>query len=190
MRQRRFETDRTILRPIEADDAERVQELLNAPGIIGRRHMAEQIPDVAPLSRLQVEKLLGMWAEEKKGFTLGIELRQESVLVGHASCNWRWDAHCPEIGVTVCPGFQREGVGSEVVRLLLAYLFGNTPAHNVGGWVEGWNNEGIAFARSLGFSESGRIPRCGIRDGTFFEQILFDILRPEWRAWSGGSRGA
>jgi RimJ/RimL family protein N-acetyltransferase len=81
-------------------------------------------------------------------------------------------------------------IGSEVVRHLVAYLFENTPAHNVSGWVSSWNEAGLAFAKAEGFSESGRIPRFGIRDGAYYEAVIVDLLKTEWRESERGRHGA
>ncbi|MFC2078168.1 GNAT family N-acetyltransferase [Candidatus Bipolaricaulota bacterium] len=184
-----FESKRFSLRALEKSDVEAVQAYLNEPALVGRRCIPWGIRDVAPLSRRQVEGILEKWASEKKGFTLGIELRETGELVGHAECNWHWDAHCPGIGIAVSPQHQREGIASEVVRLLLAHLFGDTPAHNVSGWVMSWNEAGLTFAKGLGFTESGRIPRSGIREGAYCEAVMVDMLKAEWLAAKGESNG-
>jgi len=190
MTEGRFETSRTILRGLEAADAERLQAYLNAPTMIGCRYVPWRIPDIAPLSRTQVEGILEAWSKEKKGFALGITLRETGELVGHGECNWHWDTHCPGIGIAIAPDHQRRGLGSEVASRLIAHLFENTPAHNVSGWVASWNEAGLAFAKRLGFAESGRIPRSGIRDGTYVDAAMVDILRPEWAAAREGADGA
>jgi len=182
VRTNRLATDRIVLRAFESTDLEAVRAYLNEASMIGRRYIPWKIRDHAPLAAKQIEGVLEAWAEEKKGFTLAVELRETGELIGHAGCNWHWDTHCPGISLAISPSHQRVGLGAEVARLLLGYLFENSPAHNVSGWASDWNEPAIAFARSLGFSESGRIPRCGIRDGRFVEDVMLDILRPEWEA--------
>jgi len=178
----RLATDRIVLRAFESTDLEALRAYLNEASMIGRRYIPWKIRDLAPLTVKQTEGVLDAWAEEKKGFTLAIALQETGELVGHAGCNWHWDAHCPGIDLAISPAHQRRGVGAEVAKLLLAYLFENTPAHNVSSWASDWNEAAMGFARSLGFTESGRIPRCGIRDGRFVEDVIFDMLRPEWEA--------
>lgn len=186
----RFANERLALRALEADDVEAMHAYLNEPAMIGRRCIPWAMRDTAPLSRRQVAEIIESWSKEKKAFTLGIEPRATGELVGHAQCFWGWDAHCPTVSVTVAAAHQRNGIGSDVLRLLLEYLFGNTPAHNVNGWVAGWNDPGLAFARTQGFAESGRVPRGGIRDGAYYEEVMVDILKREWIGEGGGSDGA
>jgi len=187
---KRFSTERIRLRALEKKDVGALGSYLNDPCLIGRRYLPWEIRDVAPLSEMQGERILEEWGKETKGFTLGVELRESGDLVGHAGCRWRWDTHCPDVFVVVSPAHQRQGIGSEAVRLLLGYLFGETPAHSVNSWVASWNDGGLAFARSIGFTESGRIPRSGLRDGRWVEEVMIDLLRREWFEREGGSDGA
>ena len=181
----RFASERLSLRALEAEDVDALQAHLNDPALIGRRCIPWRMRDIAPLSRRQIEEIIESWAQEKKAFTLGIEMRDSGKLVGHAGCSWGWDTHCPGISVVVAAAHQRNGIGSEVLHLLLTYLFENTPAHNVNGWAASWNEAGLAFARKHGFTESGRIPRGGIRDDAYYEEVMVDILKREWMAAGG-----
>ena len=59
-----FASERLSLRALESSDAEALQDYLNEPELIGRRYLPWRIPDVAPLSREQVEGILETWAKE------------------------------------------------------------------------------------------------------------------------------
>lgn len=183
----RFETDRARLRALEKGDAAALQSYLNEPSIIGRRYIPWKMKDVAPLSLSRVDGIVESWGKEEKSITLGIELRETGDLVGHVGWHWGWDTHCPGAWVVVASSHQRRGIGSEVLTHLLEYLFLDTPAHNVNGWLASWNDAGLAFAQSLGFTVSGRVPRGGIRSGAFFDEVMVDILKPEWLAVKGRS---
>ena len=81
-------------------------------------------------------------------------LRGTLELVGHAECSWGWDPHCPQITVAIDPARQGAGYGAEVLKTLLEYLFKNTPAHNVSGWMASWNQAALDFTAAHGFKES------------------------------------
>jgi RimJ/RimL family protein N-acetyltransferase len=186
----RFGSDQVVLRALEPTDIDALHAYLNDPQLLGRRYLPGGVPDIAPLAREQVVEILEAWTKAKKSLELGIERRDTGALVGHAGCDWNWDAHCPTVWITVAPEHQRAGIGSETLTLLLAHLFEETPAHNVHGWVDGWNEPGLSFARRHGFTPTGRIPRRGIREGAYFEEIMLDILRPEWVVAKEGPHGA
>jgi RimJ/RimL family protein N-acetyltransferase len=187
---RSFETERIALRALDPDDAAPLHSYLNDSALLGRRYVPWAVRDAEPLSRSDVATILEEWGKEKTGFTLGVLAKASGRLIGHASCEWPWDPHCPSVCVVIAPSEQRAGYGSEVLRLLVAHLFLNTPAHTITGWVASWNEPGLAFAAAHEFSECGRIPRAGLRDGGYYDQVVLDLLRREWAARKGGCRAA
>jgi RimJ/RimL family protein N-acetyltransferase len=181
-----FEDENVVLQPLERDDVEALQVYLNDPDLANRRYIPRTFPQTTPLSRCRVEAILDEWEKREKAFVLGVGLRKTEELIGHAECNWRWDAHCPSVSVVVAPRHQRNGHGSAVLQMLLEYVFQNTPAHNVNAWIADWNHSALAFAERHGFSKAGRVPRVGIRDGAYVDSIVVDVLRCEWSAKGGG----
>ena len=120
------------------------------------------------------------FGEERDGLYLAIIEKDEGKLVGHALCDWGWDPHSPFIALVIEPARQRQGYGSEILALLPRYLFGQTPAYNISSWAAGWNTPALNFARRHGFRECGRSRREGLYKGKYYDEILVDILRPEW----------
>ena len=187
---RSFETKRLALRALELEDAASFQGYLNDAGILGRRYIPWSVADVAPLSRPQVAAILEEWSKEKSGLTLGVLVKASGRLIGHATCDGSWDPHSPSVSVVIAPSQQRGGYGSEVLRLLVAHLFLDTPAHTITGWMASWNDPALAFAAASGFTECGRIPRAGLRGGAYYDQVVVELLRREWAARKGGCRAA
>lgn len=185
-----FSTQRIRLRALEAADVRAVHEYMNDARLFGCRYIPWNLRDAAPLSLEQVEGILETWRTQKRAFTLGVEAREDGRLVGHAGLHWGWDAHCPSLSVVIAPPDQRQGLGTEATHLLLAHAFEETPAHNVSAWAGSWNGPALAFASACGFVESGRIPRAGLRRGVYVDEVLLDILRPEWCAWREDHDGA
>lgn len=185
-----FQSRRLMLRPFEPEDVLALRDCLNHPDLEGRRYVPWVFPEDIPLSCKQVEEILVRWGKFEKGFHLALVLRESGELIGHASCEWEWDPHCPFVTVVIAPPRQRQGFGTEALQLLVQYLFENTPAHNVSGWMADWNQAALRFAEKFGFRESGRSRREGLRIGAYFDGVLVDLLRPEWQAIQGGQRGA
>ena len=177
-----FRTERLQLRAFEPDDLTALHAYLNYPELAGRRGLPWRFPGEVPLSRQQVEGVLKHWAEGENEFHLAVTLREDSTLIGHANCDWGWDAHCPEIEVVISPAYQFQGYGSELLTRLLVYLFENTPAHSLGGGLASWNQEALKFTRKHGFTHSGTMRRAGLRNGQAYDWLGVDLLRPEWLA--------
>ena len=180
-----FQGEQISLRAFEPDDVSALHAYLNHPELAGRRYIPWGLPAEFPLSKKQVESIYKKWSEEKKGVHLAVLLRGTLEMIGHAECDWGWDPHCPQVAVVIKPAHQRKGCGSEVLQTLVSYLFKNTTAHNINGWMAEWNRSARGFAEAHGFKESGRWRRDGIRDGKYYDGILVDILRPEWAEWVG-----
>jgi RimJ/RimL family protein N-acetyltransferase len=184
-----FGSGTITLRPLDVNDVSALHAMANDPTTCGRRYFPWSLPQAAPLSAKQVEAALEEWGKRKKALTLGIAKDGVEPVVGYCDCDWDWDPHCPSVSVVVDPAHRRTGIGSIALRLLLTYLFEQTPAHNVNGWIDSWNEPALAFARARGFAQSGTVPRIGLRNGRYVDGVLVDILRPEWAAL-GGDCGA
>jgi RimJ/RimL family protein N-acetyltransferase len=166
---------------VERADATAVYAYLNHPDLAGRRCIPWRFPNDAPLSTGQVEAIVERWAGAENALRLIVTRRGSEEPIGHAESDWGWDPHSPSVSVLIAPDHQRQGYGSEALRLLLDYLFDHTPAHSVGCWIADWNHPALRFIEAQGFQEGGCMRRAGIRGGAYFDVILADILRPEWR---------
>jgi RimJ/RimL family protein N-acetyltransferase len=181
-----FQGQLVSLRAFEPTDANPLQNMINHTELSGRRYLPDGFSEWVSLTLPQVEMVINRWNEENNCLHLAILLPETGEIVGYASCSWGWDAHCPEITVVINPLRQNQGYGSETLNLMLRYLFETTPAHNVTLWMADWNTLGRHFAAKNGFRESGCMRREGLRQGKYFDLILTDILRPEWKMLQGG----
>jgi len=185
-----FRDRRIVLRAFEPADAPSVHAYLNHPALAGRRCLPDGFSDLAPLSVRQTEAVIEHWQKENESWTLAILDTASGAVVGHARADWEWDPHCPSACVLVAPAHQRQGLGSLALGIALRFLFEETPAHVVSGWMSSWNEPAIAFARAQGFTEAGRRPRGGVHEGVFYSEVAFDLLRREWLARQEGRHGA
>lgn len=180
-----FQTEQIKLRPFEPEDLSALKAFLNHPKLGGRRYLPQGFPGDVPLSMSRVEALIKKWGEESREAHLGIEQTDKNELIGHAEFEWSWDPMAPWMSIVIARPYQRQGYGTEVAKLIMEYLFENTPANSISGWMASWNQAGRSFSEKLGFKESGRSRREGFRQGAYYDGILVDILRSEYRS-SGG----
>ncbi len=181
-----FRGEHLTLRPPAPADALALADYLNHPDLIGCRYLPDAFPDDRPLFAGRIDALIEEWNRAERGLHLLIALHGEATPIGYAGADWGWDPHAPSLWVVIAPGWRRRGFGREAAYLLLRYLFGYTPAHNVSAWIMSWNSGARSFARSLGFIENGGPRRLGIRDGAFYDGVIVDLLRPEWKQQRGG----
>ena len=146
-----FQSQRVILRAFDPGDLSSLHAYLNHPDLSGRRYIPWGFPDDVPLSNKQVEAVLEKWGNETDGFNLAVVLQGTQKVIGHTSCDWGWDPFCPDATLVIDPAQQRQGYGSEVLQILLRYLYQQTPAHNVSVWMADWNHPARQFAEKHGF---------------------------------------
>jgi RimJ/RimL family protein N-acetyltransferase len=175
-----FREQGVALRAFEPEDAPSLRDYLNHPSLSGRRYLPDGFSDFAPLSARQVETVIERWQKETGSWTLAVTEAASGAVVGHARADWEWDSHCPSATVVISPEHQRRGAGAAALAVALAFLFEETPAHAVSGWIASWNEPALAFALSSGFREAGRRPRGGLHAGAFYSEVALDLLRPEW----------
>lgn len=176
-----FRAKRLLLRPITPSDLPKVRELLNDPKLYGRRYIPKH-DHPFPLTEVQLQEVFEEWSKGDKSQTFLVEEQTNGELVGHTSFNWWWDPHQPFIDVVIYPLHQRKRYGTEVAVMVINYLFRNSVAHNIGMAVADWNEGGRLFIESIGFQQAGVERRTGIRDGHYVDDLIYDILRPEWLA--------
>jgi [ribosomal protein S5]-alanine N-acetyltransferase len=82
-----------------------------------------------------------------------------------------------EIGIALLPEHRGHGVGTTAQRLLVEYLFDNTPAHRLEAYTE---VENVAEQRALekaGFEREGVLRAVQFRAGAWRDGILYALLR-------------
>lgn len=75
-----------------------------------------------------------------------------------------------------------QGLGTEAIRLALAYGFDCLGLHRVSLTVLAENSRAIAAYTRCGFVVEGRFRDSLLRDGTWHDDLSMAILRPQWEA--------
>jgi RimJ/RimL family protein N-acetyltransferase len=165
----------TRLRPVESEDVGAVATLLAHPELVGRRGLSDDQPSARSVAAITkaVEPLVdpefgGAWVVDANG------------VIGLATAEWWWDAFTPWANVVIGPAHQRHGHGTVAARLLLDHLFGNTPAVLMEYGVPSWDATALSFADSLGGDRVGAKRRVGIRNGHYFDLVVFALARGRW----------
>ncbi len=163
------------LRPVESEDVDVLARLLSHPELIGRRGLDNDPPVARSVTAIRkvvepmVSPELGMaWVIEAEG------------VVGLATAGWWWDALAPWVNVVIDPSHQRQGHGSAAADLVLAHVFGESPAVLVEYAVPSWDATGLSFADARGGDRVGARRRVGIRQGRYFDLMVFVLTRASW----------
>lgn len=92
-----------------------------------------------------------------------------------------------EVGITVSPARQNQGVASEVLGTLLDYLFFDLNKHRVVASVDPGNTASIHLFGKVGFRMEGQFRQSLFINGEWVDDILFGILGSEWKVIRCGS---
>jgi RimJ/RimL family protein N-acetyltransferase len=176
-----YENENIRFRPFKNEDLPVLEKYLNDPKLLGRRNVPWGMPEDQPLTTKQIEEILKKWSEKKKGLIFAIEKKIDQTLIGHIDCSWNWDPLHAGISVTIAPSYQRQSFGTQALQLMIDYFFNNLPALSINCWIAAWNTAGIEFAKKIGFFSCGRMRRAGIRNGKYYDYLIFDMLKEEWR---------
>lgn len=170
-----LEKDGVGLRPVEKDDAEFLQWLMQHQEV---RRWLGRVPE--PISKMEEEEYIENLADDDDHIAFIVE--KEGEPVGEISLMHinRAYSHC-EFGFAVHPERHGEGIGTTALELVLEYAFDELNMHRVeGGYVEG--NEGSRRVQEkCGFSEEGRQRDYKYVNGEYHDVARMGILEDEWR---------
>ncbi|MGI5500593.1 GNAT family N-acetyltransferase [Lentzea sp. CA-135723] len=152
----------------DTDDARRAGRVLPPRSAAGQREWTQKIA----LKQSEDDKTM-----------LTIESLAERVPVGLMSTA-RADYHAGrfEYGITIGKQHQGRGYGTEAVRLLLGYMFGERRFHKCESGAWAFNDPSIALHRKLGFTEEGRLRDHEFFAGRHHDMVMFGMTAAEFAA--------
>lgn len=113
---------------------------------------------------------------------IAVALARDDALIG--DCAFAPETHEPrtvEIGFTIAPEHQGRGYAREAVSLLLRYLFQHLGKHRVTASCDPRNAPSIKVLEAVGMRREGRLVASTWSKGEWTDDLLFAILRHEWK---------
>lgn len=162
-----------VLRPVEKEDAEFLRDLLVHEGV---RYTIGMAPKPANLKEVR-EWIEGVDKDEKVSFI--IEFNGEKA--GECSLNdFDNEYGRAEIGISIYPDFQDQGIGSRALKMLLEYGFETLNLHCIrGGYLE-INEPSRRIMEKAGMREEGRKRDYKYVDGEWVDLIYLSITEDEY----------
>ncbi|MEG6510002.1 GNAT family protein [Methyloligella sp. 2.7D] len=171
-----------ILRPARESDAEARLALGRTPEI------ARMFPLDADRARepLTLEEAR-RWAERLMAHPHGWAVEYEGRLLGEAHLSQLDRAHgSARFACAIYdPAMLGKGLGRRLIRLVLAYGFGELGLHRIGLRVLAYNERAIRCYKACGFVEEGLVREAVLVDGERHDDILMGVLRGEFEAACG-----
>ena len=176
----RLTTDRLVLRPLDAQDAPRLVELLNVRAI---HETTLQIPFPYTLEDAEFWiKLAGIQHEDDQSFNLSIRLRETDELMGGIGMrDFDRDHLRAEMGFWIGVPYWNQGYMTEAVRAVLDYGFGTLGLHRIwAGHLVG-NNASGRVQQKAGMTREGVLRHQFCKDGRWVDDVVYAILKDEWK---------
>ncbi|WP_237417032.1 GNAT family N-acetyltransferase [Halobacillus litoralis] len=86
-----------------------------------------------------------------------------------------------EVGIGIYdPDYWNGGYGSEALEIWVDYLFRTLPLARVGLTTWSKNERMMRVGEKLGMKVEGRLRKCRIYEGQFYDSIRMGVLREEW----------
>jgi len=151
-----------------------------------------ELKPVRPLSPAMVKKQYEViekeMDEDKNMFYFTIRARADDRLIGKAVVEWiDWTNRNGFIRLGIgASEDRRKGYGSQALRLLLRYVFGELNLHRVTAVLPAYNEGAIRLFQKFGFMEEIRRRKALNRDGQFWDLLSFGLLNSEWREQAQG----
>lgn len=112
---------------------------------------------------------------------LGLFLLASGELVGDIGLHFLGpDAAQVEIGYTLAPEYQGQGLASEAVCTVIDHLFNVQGKHRIIASVDPRNTSSLALLNRLGFRKEAHFRRSLLFDGEWADDVVYAVLAEEW----------
>jgi len=172
---------RVVLRQLRRADAEAVFAYRSLPEIC--RYQSWEPASVDELGQF-IDSLseIGLGAPGR-WFQLAITKRDDGELIGDCGTHvLASDSSQAEVGITLAPHAQGQGLATEAVEALLGLLLGRLGLHRVIGSVDPRNAASLALMRRVGWRQEAHHVESFRFKGAWADDVIFAILDREWRA--------
>ncbi|MFE1576583.1 GNAT family N-acetyltransferase [Streptomyces fradiae] len=177
--------DKVVLRPFTEGDAETMAVILDDPETLRLTGSA----GAPPFTPAHLREWYGSRGARPDRLDLGLVDRATGALVGELVLN-DWDEpnrNC-NFRILVGPDGRDRGLGTEAIRLLLAYGFERLGLHRIHLGVYAFNPRALHVYERVGFVREGVERQALLHEGEWIDCVRMAVLAPEWARHRGRVR--
>jgi RimJ/RimL family protein N-acetyltransferase len=142
----------------------------------------------SPASDVTVQELIDRAVAERaagRSFTYAVMLNVSRSLAGLAQVR-QLDPmfEAADCELTIAPSSRGTGVFLEAARLVASFAFGTIGTHRLEARVPLHNGRANGALRKLGAVQEGILRRSLRRNGEYFDQVLWSLLKEDWGDFS------
>lgn len=190
----RWNTERLLLRRLQAGDAQAIVAYRSDPAVA--RYQSWSTYSIVDADRLIAAQSAVAFNTPGTWVQLALTLRSadgsedaaegDGVIVGDCGIHFRSDDPMQaELGITMSREYQSRGFAAEALRRVLQELFGTLGLHRVSATTDAENLAAARLFTRLGFRKEGHFIDHVMFKGAYGSELLFAMLRSEWKARQG-----
>ncbi|PWI48148.1 hypothetical protein CEE45_08260 [Candidatus Heimdallarchaeota archaeon B3_Heim] len=169
-----------ILRGLELTDVDELMKHWNNPE--HRRNILNKTPQSR---EEEVEWIKYGWKirSEGKGHIFGIIHKENNLYIGHLELEIKDQiSKRGSLGIVIFnTEYWNRGFGTESMRLIIEYAFDVLNLHSIELELFADHPQAQRCYEKVGFKVSGNLREAYLKDGSYVDSIVMDLLKSEWR---------
>ncbi|MDY7095808.1 MAG: GNAT family protein [Acidobacteriota bacterium] len=114
-------------------------------------------------------------------FQFALRLLATGEVIGDLGIHFPADQpHQAEVGITLAPSAQGQGLATEALRAILDYLFETLKKHRIYASTDPQNHPSHNLLRTVGFRQEAHFRQSLWFKGEWVDDVVFGLLRGEW----------
>lgn len=171
-------TERLLLRPIRAEDAQAVFSYRSLPEVALYQGW---VPASAEEVAVYANKMADLPADSKEQWWQWVIINQSGqTLLGDLAFCVDAEGQQAELGVAVAPHYQGQGYATEALRALISHLFQHYGLHRIHVSIDPRNQPSVLLFERLGFRHEGLLKQSLWFKGQWCDDLLMAVLADEW----------
>lgn len=176
-------TNRLLLRPVVADDAEHLAARRSDPEVAEFQSWTPPYP--LDRAEQRVSSLMQrQQPEPDEWWMFTIVDRDDSSVIGDIVFKLEWDGRSAEVGYTLARGAWGKGYASEALTGLLEYLFERLDMTRVGAMLHPENLASAIVLERAGFEFEGQTRLSYWVGDINTDDLIYGITRESWESWT------
>jgi len=174
-----LESENIRLRQIEEEDLPKLRDWRNST------YIRPTLRQFAPLNMINQKKWLeSLYTEYLPRHVMFViemnNIKKELIGVcGLTYINWK-EGHTDVTIYIGEPAWQKKGLASESLKLLMKYGFEELRLHRLFGVIFSYNTASIKLFERCGFTFEGRHREARFFDGKWYDEMMFSVLASEY----------
>lgn len=172
--------EKIILRPITKTDISLFLKWFNNPELL------QYISLYLPMTETEEEEWIKNIAQNPKDnviFVIEVIENSDKVPIGDIglfNINTK-DQNCT-LGIAIGEiDYWSNGHGTEASKLIIDYGFKQLNLHRISSSAIEYNERSIKLHKKLGFKEEGRRRKIYFKNGQFWDELIYGLLKEEWK---------